>query len=86
MATCFAPLHVVVHRAGLPRHQSAAGESRKGGRQRRVFKSCQEIHPQPVILLLQEVFRLSDFSKEEFLAMMTKGVKGYSKAEALADI
>ena len=52
MATCFAPLHVVVHRAGLPRHQSAAGESRKGGRQRRVFKSCQEIHPQPVILLL----------------------------------
>jgi hypothetical protein len=32
------------------------------------------------------VFRLSDFSKEEFLAMMTKGVKGYSKAEALADI
>jgi hypothetical protein len=34
----------------------------------------------------EEVFRLSDFSKEEFLAMMTKGVKGYSKAEALADI
>jgi len=86
MATCFAPLHVVAHRAGLLRHQSAAGESRKGGRQRRVFKSCQEIHPQPVILLLQEVFRLSDFSKEEFLAMMTKGVMGYSKAEALADI
>ena len=28
----------------------------------------------------EEVFRLSDFSKEEFLAMMTKGVKGYSKA------
>lgn len=34
----------------------------------------------------EEVFRLSDFSKEEFLAMMTKGVKGYSKAEVLAKI
>lgn len=34
----------------------------------------------------EEVFRLSDFSKEDFLAMMTKGVKGYSKAEALAKI
>ena len=34
----------------------------------------------------EEVFRLSDFSKEEFLALMTKGVKGYSKAEALAKI
>lgn len=34
----------------------------------------------------EEVFRLSDFSKEEFMAMMTKGVKGYSKAEVLAKI
>lgn len=34
----------------------------------------------------EEVFRLSDFSKEEFLAMMTKGVKGYSKAEVLAKV
>lgn len=34
----------------------------------------------------EEVFRLSDFSKEDFLEMMTKGVKGYSKAEALAKI
>ena len=34
----------------------------------------------------EEVFRLSDFSKEDFLAMMTKNVKGYSKAEALANI
>ncbi len=32
----------------------------------------------------EEIFRLSDFSKEDFLALMTKGVKGYSKAEALA--
>jgi ParB-like chromosome segregation protein Spo0J len=34
----------------------------------------------------EEVFRLSDFSKEDFLALMTKGAKGYSKAEALARI
>jgi len=34
----------------------------------------------------EEIFRLSDFSKEDFLALMTKGVKGYSKAEALAKI
>ena len=34
----------------------------------------------------EEVFRLSDFSKEEFLELMTKGVKGYSKAEALAKV
>lgn len=34
----------------------------------------------------EEVFRLSDFSKEEFLALMTKDVKGYSNAEALAYI
>ena len=34
----------------------------------------------------EEVFRLSDFSKEDFLSMMTKGVKEYSKAEALAKI
>ena len=34
----------------------------------------------------EEVFRLSDFSKEDFLALMTKGVTEYSKAEALARI
>lgn len=28
----------------------------------------------------EEIFRLSDFSREEFLAMMTDGVQGYSKA------
>lgn len=28
----------------------------------------------------EEIFRLSDFSREDFLAMMTEGVKGYSKA------
>lgn len=34
----------------------------------------------------EEVFRLSDFTKEDFLAMMTRGVTVYSKAEALAKI
>lgn len=28
----------------------------------------------------EEIFRLSDFSREEFLAMMTDGVAGYSRA------
>lgn len=28
----------------------------------------------------EEIFRLSDFSREEFLAMMTEGVTGYSRA------
>ena len=28
----------------------------------------------------EEIFRLSDFSRDEFLAMMTDGIKGYSKA------
>ena len=34
----------------------------------------------------EEVFRLSDFSREDFLLMMTKGVQGYSKAEMLAKV
>lgn len=28
----------------------------------------------------EEIFRLSDFTRDDFLAMMTKDVKGYSKA------
>ena len=28
----------------------------------------------------EEIFRLSDFSRDDFLAMMTEGVDGYSKA------
>ena len=32
----------------------------------------------------EEVFRLSDFTKEDFLAMMTRGTKEFSKAEVLA--
>jgi ParB-like chromosome segregation protein Spo0J len=31
----------------------------------------------------EEIFRLSDFSKDDFLALMTKGVTGYSNAEML---
>jgi hypothetical protein len=34
----------------------------------------------------EEVFRLSDFTKDDFLSMLTKGVAGYSNAEALARI
>lgn len=34
----------------------------------------------------EEVFRLSDFSREDFLSMMTEGVEGYSKAELLTKI
>lgn len=34
----------------------------------------------------EEVFRLSDFSKEDFLSMMTKSTKGYSNAELLTKI
>ena len=34
----------------------------------------------------EEIFRLSDFSKEDFLKMMTKGVTGYSKAEFITKV
>lgn len=34
----------------------------------------------------EEIFRLSDFSKEDFLEMMTKGVTGYSQAEFITKI
>lgn len=34
----------------------------------------------------EEIFRLSDFSKEDFLTMMTKDVYGYSKAEFITKI
>ena len=34
----------------------------------------------------EEIFRLSDFSKEDFLKIMTKGVTGYSKAEFITKI
>lgn len=34
----------------------------------------------------EEIFRLSDFSKEDFLNMMTKDVGGFSKAEFVTKI
>lgn len=34
----------------------------------------------------EEVFRLSDFSREDFLSMMTKGVEGYSRAMIMRNI
>ena len=43
-------------------------------------KSVQEIGKQ-LGMKPEEVFRLSNFSKEDFLKMMTEGVNGYSKAE-----
>ena len=48
-------------------------------------KSVSEISKQ-LGMKPEEVFRLSDFSKEDFLAMMTKNYKSYSKAEALTKI
>lgn len=42
-------------------------------------KSVQEISRQ-LGMKPEEIFRLSDFSREEFLAMMTDGVAGYSRA------
>lgn len=42
-------------------------------------KTVQEIGKQ-LGMKPEEVFRLSDFTREEFLAMMTDGVKGYSNA------
>lgn len=42
-------------------------------------KTVQEIGKQ-LGMKPEEVFRLSDFTRDEFLAMMTEGVKGYSNA------
>lgn len=42
-------------------------------------KTVQEIGKQ-LGMKPEEVFRLSDFTREEFLAMMTEGVTGYSNA------
>lgn len=42
-------------------------------------KSVKEISKQ-LGMRPEEIFRLSDFSRDEFLAMMTDGVTGYSKA------
>ena len=45
-------------------------------------KSVEEIGKQ-LGMKPEEVFRLSDFTREEFLDLMTKGVTGYSKAQVL---
>lgn len=48
-------------------------------------KSVQEIGKQ-LGMRPEEVFRLSDFSREDFLSIMTKGVTGYSHAELLTKL
>lgn len=48
-------------------------------------KTVQEIGRQ-LGMRPEEVFRLSDFSRDDFLRMMTEGVVGYSKAEVLTKI
>ena len=45
-------------------------------------KSVEEIGKQ-LGMKPEEVFRLSDFTREEFLDLMTRGVTGYSKARVL---
>ena len=48
-------------------------------------KSVQEIGKQ-LGMKPEEVFRLSDFSRDDFLDLMTKGVTGYSKAEVAINV
>lgn len=48
-------------------------------------KSVEEIGKQ-LGMKPEEIFRLSDFSKEDFLKMMVKGVNNYSKAEYITKI
>ena len=48
-------------------------------------KSVEEIGKQ-LGMKPEEIFRLSDFSKEDFLKMMVKGVEKYSKAEYITKI
>lgn len=48
-------------------------------------KSVEEIGKQ-LGMKPEEIFRLSDFSKEDFLKMMVKGVCNYSKAEYITKI
>lgn len=48
-------------------------------------KTVQEIGKQ-LGMRPEEVFRLSDFTKEDFLQMLTKGYSGYSKAEFITKI
>ena len=48
-------------------------------------KSVDEISKQ-LGMKPEEIFRLSDFSKEDFLKMMTKNTRGYSKATIITSV
>lgn len=48
-------------------------------------KTVQEIGKQ-LGMKPEEIFRLSDFTKEDFLNMLTKGCEGYSKAEFITKL
>jgi len=48
-------------------------------------KTVQEISKQ-LGMKPEEIFRLSDFTRDEFLAMMTDGVTGYSRAAIFKNI
>jgi hypothetical protein len=48
-------------------------------------KTAQEIGKQ-LGMRPEEVFRLSDFSREDFLAIMTKDAQAYSRAELITKI
>ena len=48
-------------------------------------KSVDEISKQ-LGMKPEEIFRLSDFSKDDFLKMMTKGTRGYSKATIITNV
>ena len=48
-------------------------------------KSVEEIGKQ-LGMKSEEIFRLSEFSKEDFLKMMIKPEQGYSKAEFITKI
>ena len=48
-------------------------------------KSVDEISKQ-LGMKPEEIFRLSDFSKEDFLKMMVKGTRGYSKATIITTV
>lgn len=48
-------------------------------------KSVEEIGKE-IGMRPEEVFRLSDFTREDFLKLMTKNVKGFSRAEVIKDV
>lgn len=48
-------------------------------------KSIEEIGKQ-MGMKPEEVFRLSDFSRDDFLDLMTRGTKDFSRAEIIKDV